>query len=101
MPRDSGLQPERTALAWQRTAYALLTNGALLVRAALEKRSLLLGAASGLVILSAAALIMIGIVRHGALLRSDSHAAPNALLIVFACIAVIATCCAGLLSELG
>ena len=31
-PRDIGLQPERTALAWTRTALVLLVNGMLALR---------------------------------------------------------------------
>jgi uncharacterized membrane protein YidH (DUF202 family) len=30
-PRDPGLQPERTRLAWTRTSFAFLANGALLM----------------------------------------------------------------------
>ncbi|MFI1580462.1 DUF202 domain-containing protein [Embleya sp. NPDC020630] len=32
-PLDPGLQPERTRMAWSRTALAFVANGALLVRA--------------------------------------------------------------------
>jgi uncharacterized membrane protein YidH (DUF202 family) len=30
-PRDNGLQAERTVLAWTRTSFAFLANGALLM----------------------------------------------------------------------
>ncbi|ACS83969.1 DUF202 domain-containing protein [Musicola paradisiaca] len=32
-PRDPGLQPERTRLAWSRTAFIMLINSVLLLRA--------------------------------------------------------------------
>lgn len=55
MKRDSGLQPERSALAWARTAMALFVNSLLILRAGMIQDKigfitlgLLLVASSGL-----------------------------------------------------
>lgn len=38
MNRDPGLQPERTALAWSRTAIAIGVNGFLILRGGIQSR---------------------------------------------------------------
>lgn len=55
MARDGGLQPERTALAWSRTAHGALVNALVLLRAGVvdARRELV---ATGLLLLVAAGL---------------------------------------------
>jgi uncharacterized membrane protein YidH (DUF202 family) len=46
--RDSGLQPERTALAWTRTGLAMAVNAALVIRTGIVDRHAALIAAGAL-----------------------------------------------------
>ncbi|WP_369696955.1 DUF202 domain-containing protein [Comamonas testosteroni] len=68
LPTDPGLQPERTALSWTRTASGLLLNAVLNIRSAYlyESRSLL-GLGIALLIASVVAFIF-GRYRHRKLL---------------------------------
>jgi len=99
--RDSGLQRERTALAWYRTALAVLVNGALLVRAAVEARSPLVWAVAVLVVTAALGLFAVGWLRSRAiLLAAASSASPHAVAIAMPVGAVWLACTAGVLSIL-
>lgn len=77
---DIGLQAERTALAWSRTAAAVPVNGLLVLRAGLTgQRSNLVGA--GVVLLLGAAVIhVLGARRRHELLAAEGAAAPPARL---------------------
>lgn len=93
--RDPGLQSERTALAWRRTALGVLANALLLIRAGLVGDHTL-PLASGLVMLGAAgATQCFSVWRRRALSRAESAAAPAAALAVLA--AVTAGCAAAAL----
>ncbi|TFV60346.1 DUF202 domain-containing protein [Mycobacterium sp. PS03-16] len=58
-PADRGLQAERTALAWTRTSFAVLANGALLMLRDLKHHSAGLGLVAGMFAVVIAALIYV------------------------------------------
>lgn len=97
--QDPGLQPERTALAWRRTALAIAVNGGLLVRSALQSGSAVLGLVAGLVLLAALGVFGFGAARRNALLREGTPRAPHGALLLFVLGAVLLACAAALLAQ--
>lgn len=55
-PRDPGLQPERTGLAWSRTAFVMLINALLFLRGGLTGEGHLLLWGAGVLLLTAIAM---------------------------------------------
>lgn len=95
MSRDPGLQPERTSLAWRRTALAVGVNGLLVTRAALTQRSAWLTVVAALLVLGAGGFLLVGERRHYLLLSCrPGPAAPHASLMVLALAAVLLVCAA-------
>ena len=96
--RDSGLQPERTFLAWRRTALALFVVALLVARSAIVTDSTWDMTVSGLALIDAGLLWVFAMVRRGnAMLYSTRppSAPPASLLLI-----TVATCllvCASLL----
>jgi len=100
MKRDPGLQPERTALAWRRTALAMLVNGGLLVRAAVESHAPALGTVAVLVLLASMLMFAVGAHRRQALVQAATHRAPHAAIVLLLLAAVWLACGAALMNLL-
>lgn len=70
--RDPGLQAERTALAWTRTAVAILVNAVLVLRTGIAGHSVVLMALSLTLLMAAALTFMHGKRRAAALRANDA-----------------------------
>jgi len=70
-PRDPGLQPERTVLAWVRTAAAMMVCGVVALREALVEEQLFLALVGLTMLLGAAAVMALTRVRHRRLIDAD------------------------------
>ncbi|MEU0940184.1 MULTISPECIES: DUF202 domain-containing protein [unclassified Embleya] len=75
-PLDPGLQPERTRMAWSRTALAFVANGALLVRAGhVPDRWWYM--VPGCVVMAAGCVVyVVGLLRHRQIYRAVRAGAP-------------------------
>ena len=75
-PRDPGLQPERTVLAWVRTAASMMVCGVVALREALVEEQLFLALVGLTMLLGAAAVMVLTRVRHRRLI--DEHGVHGA-----------------------
>lgn len=87
---DQGLQPQRTALAWSRTSFAIFVNALLTIRAAAEVGSPLLYVMASLLAVACVALVAMGRWRQRFVLRNGVLSSPPALLML------LVAMCAGL-----
>jgi uncharacterized membrane protein YidH (DUF202 family) len=104
LPADSGLQPERTALAWSRTGLALLVNALVVLRSGWASGQRWVLALGALLLLAAAATVLVGRWRAHCLVASPAPATVPAglmramvLMAWLACLAGVASMAGGLL----
>ncbi|PPL18848.1 DUF202 domain-containing protein [Microterricola pindariensis] len=100
-PRDPGLQPERTALAWNRTALAVAVNAALVLRAgALGDAPLLVGVGVFLLLAAGAATAYSSIRKRQLLRAIDTPPPSSSLALTLAAILALLASAAGIASIL-
>lgn len=97
MARDPGLQPERTSLAWRRTAFTMLVVSLLLIRDAAQLHSAWLGATVAILIGASSLLAAIGSLRIRSLHTCGTSGAPHAAVATLTATAVCVVAAAGLL----
>lgn len=103
MDRPAGLQPERTALAWKRTALAIAVNAALLLRDGVSASNLFITIAALVLGLLAAAVTLYATYRRRHFRespadRSESRAAGNPVPHLAISIVVVGAACVAVLS---
>lgn len=99
--RDPGLQPERTALAWNRTALAVAVNAVLVLRAGLVNEAALFIAVGVLLLVAAIAATAYSSIRKRQLVRArDVPPSSSPLALVLAASITLVACAAGIASIL-
>ncbi|VFR70825.1 hypothetical protein BRI9_4387 [plant metagenome] len=99
-PMDPGLQPQRTALAWSRTAMTVGVNAALVLRVGVHGEEPLLTVFGIILLVAAAGLVLVAAWRKQALMRADAPGAPPAFMLQ-AVVAVCVLACVGGALTLG
>lgn len=93
-PRDAGLQPERTVLAWNRTAAAMAVNAIVLLRAGFQPGAHVLLLPGALLAGFALALLVKGRTRRRQLLAGPPAAPSTRSMGVTSAAVVVAALCA-------
>src|SRR5688500_391946 len=96
--RDPGLQAERTALAWSRTALAVLANALLVLRSGWVSERITITAFGCGLLVAAAAIYLHGSWRRRELRTAYRAVAPRAGMMGAAAVIALAACAIGLAS---
>lgn len=98
LPRDPGLQPERTALAWNRTGLAMLVNALLALRTGWTSHQAPITALGFVLLLASGAIIFYGAWRRRHLLHGHGSIAPAAHAVAAVTAATLLACVVALAS---
>ncbi|ANJ26477.1 DUF202 domain-containing protein [Agromyces aureus] len=98
LPRDPGLQPERTALAWSRTGLAIAVNAVLVLRNGLSSNQPALASAGVVLFVLAAVAIAHGTVRRRQLDAHHEPVPPSPLVMLGLSATVLLAALAGIIS---
>ena len=96
--RDAGLQAERTALSWNRTALAISANALLALRTGWVSREAPITALAFSLLIAAGAAMFYGAWRRQRLLDGRGSIAPSAIAIATAAIVAMVACVTGMAS---
>ncbi|SFR73660.1 IPTL-CTERM protein sorting domain-containing protein [Agromyces sp. CF514] len=98
LPRDPGLQPERTALAWSRTGLAIAVNAVLALRDGLSSNQPALSTAGVVLFVLAAVAVAHGTVRRRQLGARREIVPPSPLVMLGVAATVLLAAVAGIIS---
>ncbi|MBX3644221.1 MAG: DUF202 domain-containing protein [Rubrivivax sp.] len=97
---DSGLQPQRTALAWSRTGLAVFVNALLALRTGAQLGMTFVVTLGIVLLFAAAGIVACGVWRQRYLAHSHAPIAPSVSMIRGVVITRWLACAAGLVSIL-
>lgn len=91
--KDPGLQPERTALAWKRTALSMAISSGLFFKLSLDSGSLAISFVAGIFMVSALLIFFASAVRGQQLISNNEIQSPASSLIAGATVVSLVCSC--------
>ena len=95
LPRDTGLQAERTALSWSRTGLSVLANALLALRSGWTNQDVVITIFAFVLLIASGAAVLYGAYRRRHLLSGSGPSAPSAIAITAAAVITLVTCLVG------